>query len=78
MRSAQFDRYAPYFRWAGMLIALLTYWRFRYISLSAVYAYVAQDAVIRSALLQPILPSRSLVWDFSDCLTGWSPLILLH
>ncbi|MCL5266543.1 MAG: hypothetical protein M1469_00370 [Bacteroidetes bacterium] len=47
-----------------MFIALLTYWRFRGIELSAVFAYVAQQDVIRSAMFQSLASSRSIFWDF--------------
>lgn len=64
MKYSLFDRYAWYLKGAALLIALLTYWRFRELDLSAVYAYVAQGDVIHSALLQSVAVSRSIVWDF--------------
>jgi hypothetical protein len=64
MKFSQFDRYARYFTGAALLIALLTYWRFRGLDLSAAYAYVAQGDVIRSILFRNMLPTRSIVWDF--------------
>ena len=64
MKYSQFDRYAWYLKGAALLIALLTYWRFRDLDLSAVYAYVAQGDVVHSVLLQSIDVSRSIVWDF--------------
>ncbi len=64
MKYSLFDRYAWYLKGAALLIALLTYWRFRELDLSAVYAYVAQGDVIQSVLLQSVAVSRSIVWDF--------------
>lgn len=64
MKYQQFDRYALYLKGAALLIALLTYWRFREIDLSAVYAYVAQGDVIHSILFQSVAATRSVVWDF--------------
>ncbi len=64
MNFSQFDRYSRYFAGAALLIALLTYWRFREIELSAVFAYVAQQDVVRSALFQSVGSSRSIFWDF--------------
>ena len=64
MKFSQFDRYARYLTGAALLIALLTYWRFRGLDLSAAYAYVAQGDVIRSILFRNMQPARSIVWDF--------------
>ena len=64
MKYSLFDRYAWYLKGAALMIALLTYWRFRELDLSAVYAYVAQGDVIHSILLQSVAVSRSIVWDF--------------
>ncbi len=64
MKYSLFDRYAWYLKGAALLIALLTYWRFRELNLSAVYTYVAQGDVIHSVLLQSVAVSRSIVWDF--------------
>lgn len=64
MNYSQFDRYAFYLKGAALLIALLTYWRFRDIDLSAVYAYVAQGDVVHSILFQSAATTRSVVWDF--------------
>ncbi len=47
-----------------MVIALLTYWRFRGVELSAVFAYVAQQNVVHSALLHNLVSNRSMAWDF--------------
>ncbi|MCL4510293.1 MAG: hypothetical protein M1470_04410 [Bacteroidetes bacterium] len=64
MNFARFDKYSRYLIGAALLIALLTYWRFRDIELSSVYAYVAQQGVVHSALSQNFSSARSLVWDF--------------
>lgn len=64
MKYSQFDKYAPYLKGAALLIAFLTYWRFRNIDLSAVYAYVAQGDVVHSLLFQTVAATRSIVWDF--------------
>lgn len=64
MKYSQFDRYAWYLKGAALLIALLTYWRFHDLNLSSVYAYVAQGDVIHSALMESVMASRSMVWDF--------------
>lgn len=64
MKYSQFDKYAWYLKGAALLIALLTYWRFHELDLSAVYAYVAQGDVIHSVLLQSVTAVRSIVWDF--------------
>lgn len=64
MKYSQFDRYAWYLKGAALLIALLTYWRFRELDLSAVYAYVAQADVVHSVFLQSVAAVRSVVWDF--------------
>ncbi len=64
MKFSHFDRYAWYLKGAALLIAFLTYWRYRELDLSAVYAYVAQGDVIHSVLLESITASRSIVWDF--------------
>lgn len=64
MKYSQFDRYAWYLKGAALLIALLTYWRFRELDLSAVYAYVAQGDVVHSIFLQSVMGARSIVWDF--------------
>lgn len=64
MKYSQFDKYARYLKGAALLIALLTYWRFRGLDLSAVYAYVAQGDVVRSVFSQSVAASRSVVWDF--------------
>lgn len=64
MKYSQFDRYDLYLKGAALLIALLTYWRFREIDLSAVYAYVAQGDVVHSLLFQSVAATRSVVWDF--------------
>ncbi len=64
MKFSQFDRYSPYVKGAALLIALLTYWRFRDINIPAVYAYVAQGDVVHSILFQSAVVTRSIVWDF--------------
>ncbi len=64
MNYSEFDRYDWYLKGAVLLIALLTYWRFREIDISSVYAYVAQGDVVHSLLFQSVAATRSVVWDF--------------
>ncbi len=64
MRFSQFDKYSRYLKGAALLIALLTYWRFRDLELPAVYSYVAQGDVVRSALFKSVFLTHSIVWDF--------------
>lgn len=64
MNFIRFDKYARYMAGVALVIALLTYWRFRGIELSAVFAYVAQQNVVRSALLHNLVSNRSMAWDF--------------
>jgi hypothetical protein len=64
MDFSRFDRYYRYLIAIPLLIALLTYWRFREINLSEVYSYVAQQNVIHPMLQQSYIGARSIVWDF--------------
>ena len=64
MDLSRFDKHYRYLIAVPLLIALLTYWRFREINVSAVYAYVAQQDVIRPMLQQSLSGARSIVWDF--------------
>jgi hypothetical protein len=64
MDFSRFDKYYRYLFVIPLLIALLTYWRFREINLSEVYAYVAQQDVIHPTLQQGLGGVRSIVWDF--------------
>ena len=62
-----FSRFEKYYRYpvvVALLIAVLTYWRFREIDLSGVYAFVAQEDVIHPVLHQSLVMPRSIVWDF--------------
>lgn len=64
MNFIRFDKYARYMAGAALVIALLTYWRFRGVELSAVFAYVAQQDVVHSAMFHNLVSNRSIVWDF--------------
>ncbi len=64
MEISRPDRYSRYLTAAALIIALATYWRFREIDLSTVYAYVARHDVVRAALLTDLSSSRSILWDF--------------
>ncbi|MFZ1080599.1 MAG: hypothetical protein WAO19_01590 [Candidatus Kryptoniota bacterium] len=64
MIFSQVDRYVRYMMGATILIALLTYWRFRGIELSSVYGYVAQQDVVHSQMFGNISEARPVVWDF--------------
>ncbi len=64
MDFLRFEKYYRYLIAVPLLIALLTYWRFRDINVSEVYTYVAQQDVIHPMLQQGFLRARSIVWDF--------------
>ncbi len=64
MDFSRLDSYSRYFILAAILIALLTYWRFRGINVSSVYSYVAQQEVIQLTPVPGMLTNRSLVWNF--------------
>lgn len=67
MNFSRFDKYSRYMMGAVLLIALLTYWRYREIDLPSVYAYVARQDVIYPVLFQNVTSSpllNSLAWDF--------------
>jgi len=64
MDFSRFDKYYRYLILIPLLIALLTYWKFREINLSEAYSYVAQQNVIRPMFLQAFSESRSIVWNF--------------
>jgi hypothetical protein len=64
MDFSRFDKYYRYLIAVPLLIALLTYWRFREINFAEVYAYVARQDVIHPMLQQSFTGPRSIVWDF--------------
>ncbi|HUI30060.1 MAG TPA: hypothetical protein VLX91_07575 [Candidatus Acidoferrales bacterium] len=69
MDFSRFDKYHKVLLAAALLIALLTYWRFREIDVSEAYSYVAQQNVIHPILQQSFariasFETRSMVWDF--------------
>ncbi len=64
MNFGLFDRYSKYLAGAALLIALLTYWRFRAMEFPAVFAYVAQQNVVHTAMFQSLMSNRSILWDF--------------
>lgn len=64
MDFSRFEKYYRYLFVVPLLIILLTYWRFRDINLTEVYAYVAQQSVIHPMLQQSVIEARSLVWNF--------------
>ncbi len=64
MDFSNFDKYYRYLLAASFAIVLITYWKYRDINVSAVYAYVAQENLILPIFQQRLSTVRSLVWDF--------------
>ncbi len=67
MNFSRFDKYSRYLIGAVILIALLTYWRYRAIDLPSIYEYVAQQDVIHPVLFQNVTGSfmlNSIAWNF--------------
>ncbi len=64
MDLSRFDKYFRYVISISIVIAVLTYWRFRSIELPIVYSYVAQQSVVQVIPLHELLTNRSLSWNF--------------
>ncbi len=64
MDFSRLDKYHRYLITAGLLIVLLTYWRFRELNLSEAYAYVALQDVVHPMFQQSVAGVRSTIWDF--------------
>ena len=64
MNITRFDKYYRYFIFVPLLIALLTYWRFRGLEIAGAYSYVAQENVLHPLLQRANQAPASIVWNF--------------